>query len=360
MRALLRTHSTALIIAAVVGASACGRHWSVTLALAALTLSAWVGAKLHWSAGLALASTLLNTVWTWAVPVNHLAAFDPISLAVLAGKSAGAALSLLLLGVPMLLARRNHLRAVGHGLTLVCVLNAVAIIAQYLTGWVAVPGGQGGLFANPSMSGVYLAVTYPLLVGTLARTPLAYAIAALPVWALFLTHASMPIGAAAISAVVGCLSLRRGSAILPVACALPAAAWVLQGAEMLSTTGRADAWRVAAQYWDQHANSVYGLGAGVTAVMMPYIQEQANWTPTIFWNLHNDWLQILFEQGALGLVSVALLFSFTLARAWNRPALAASVAGYGAAALGNFPLHMPVHALLGLFLVVVTFKGDSK
>lgn len=70
-----------------------------------------------------------------------------------------------------------------------------------------------------------------------------------------------------------------------------------------------------------------------------------------FW-FHSDWFQLFFEMGIIGVIAYAGLFLRCLWGAIRMDyLLAGAVLGWGAMACFNFPVHQPVHALVGCTLV---------
>ena len=74
-----------------------------------------------------------------------------------------------------------------------------------------------------------------------------------------------------------------------------------------------------------------------------------------FW-LHNDWLQILFEQGPVGLVSVLVLSLYALKKSFRRPYLFGAGCAYCAVMLGNYPLRMALPSFIGVFLLAAVLR----
>jgi hypothetical protein len=77
---------------------------------------------------------------------------------------------------------------------------------------------------------------------------------------------------------------------------------------------------------------------------------------------HCDWLQVLFEQGIIGFMfAVFLVLSAARAAAEShRYWIIASLAAYSITCMGNSPMHFPVPAFFGSFLLAIAFGRSSN
>ncbi len=104
----------------------------------------------------------------------------------------------------------------------------------------------------------------------------------------------------------------------------------------LSSAGRVPAWIRFMEWWKVEASWTFGTGIGTFQWIGPAIDGLEG--SRLFMHMHNDWLQILFEGGVLGLLLAVSSFGFLLWRSWNRPKLFAAVVGLGVFALTYHPL----------------------
>lgn len=97
-------------------------------------------------------------------------------------------------------------------------------------------------------------------------------------------------------------------------------------------------------WWHQNwAHKVLGMGPG-TAMWQGYIQDQ--WRGELWPAWHCEPLQILFEEGLVGLVLALAICFRAVQRTWKRPSLLASVFGGMAFCLTYHPLRMAPTAIL--------------
>lgn len=131
----------------------------------------------------------------------------------------------------------------------------------------------------------------------------------------------------------------------------------------VSDSGRFWIWGTCIKYWWHSGpwNVVAGFGAGTLRVFYPIIQmtDATNPWPTrhMLW-LHNDWLQVLVEQGVLGFLAFLYLV-ITMFKRKRDPGIRAMFAAYGGVMWTNFPFHMAPHALFGVLLVHAAFLAPD-
>jgi len=127
--------------------------------------------------------------------------------------------------------------------------------------------------------------------------------------------------------------------------------------EWIDTSGRANSWKHAWIYWDANADPWIGFGPGQTVTFMPFIQKifNLNYKGNMLW-LHNDWLQVLFEQGVIGLVSVILCFYCLFIRVITSTLYFPIITGCGFFAVGNFPAHWAIQCATVTFIGIAAFR----
>ena len=123
------------------------------------------------------------------------------------------------------------------------------------------------------------------------------------------------------------------------------------GNKFLASEGRFGEWQLAMSYWWHNINPWIGSGPGTFCLHIQIINKGQVFFP---W-LHSDWLQMLFEEGFVGLALVIVLFATMLKRSFKNTKLFAMNVGYGFVALTQFPLHIFHLQLLGLGLIYETF-----
>lgn len=138
----------------------------------------------------------------------------------------------------------------------------------------------------------------------------------------------------------------------------------MQGNVLLDSSGRYTIWEWAMKYWSIHSNYWIGMGSGTFQMFGPSIQidhylslgvKEDMLIAGFIW-LHNDWLQVLFETGIIGLLFVGAIFICAVFNLRRKPAEFASLLAFGAIAILQMPLRWPILCLLGMFLIVSSTK----
>lgn len=218
-------------------------------------------------------------------------------------------------------------------------------------------------FDNPSMGCCFVIMTLPLIPRD--RFKLLPRIGfGLAVLCVYLIKASTPV--LALAALIGSYiftsSRRKYLWVLlgiPVICLslLPYSFW-------MQDNGRFWIWKIATNWWAEQGigTVLFGTGLSTTRVLLPIVQSFHTTNmegPWFFW-MHNDWLQILFEQGVVGLSAALLLFGYILKTSIKDRGLFSAIIVYSAVMVTNFPMHWPVQAFLGFVLVRATFYLKEK
>lgn len=224
--------------------------------------------------------------------------------------------------------------------------------------WAALAVGLGSLYQggdregtlflhNPSMTATFLALM-------VFRAP-SLVWAACGVACVLWSGTSTPVAALLVPGVYLCAQLLRKKISKPWILVAPSAlaAWGMYVVwpKLGGGRGRYAIWGEAwhffrAQSWD---HQVFGLGLGSTPIFVPWLQISRGEATNLFMYLHNDWFQVLFEAGWVGLTLSLVFYSDVLRRLSGGKRLVAM--GFGVAMCTNYPWHMPLTALLGLLLV---------
>lgn len=127
---------------------------------------------------------------------------------------------------------------------------------------------------------------------------------------------------------------------------------------LFDPTGRIDYWIEAFWWWTKYANQWIGTGLGSFAWFGPLIYHSHGryelWT-----YMHNEWLQILFEQGIVGLAAIVYFFGSMLYWTRKNRWLFTSLIVYAAAGMTQMPLRNFVTALWGALLVQEAIQNET-
>jgi O-antigen ligase len=111
--------------------------------------------------------------------------------------------------------------------------------------------------------------------------------------------------------------------------------------------------------WAVKANHWIGTGAGTFRHLGPEIQIKYHLTEGKWWPwAHNDWLQILFETGYIGLLSSVWVLVEALKRLYkySQFGILGSVVAYVVIMCGNYPMRLAEYSVLGILFLGYSFK----
>lgn len=335
-----------------------GTHWALFFLPASLWVAAQVGKKTHWSVGVFTWVTLAPALLYTFLPTSPYKALPDIEPVFIDAEMRGAIISLLLF-LPLFWVPR---KAWLYILPTYCYANALVTLVAYIFGQAPPLGLTGSAAVSAALGAVTLPFLWQTIQKSTYREPFArWSCRLIPVLACLLSRSSLAYGVLGVVLTVQLLYSRWwwcSVAALPWALG---AGHLLQHRTLFSTRGRTEIWGTYLQYAREHFNWLVGSGLGSTPYHLPL--ALANWTykaqGTCVW-VHNDWLQVLTEQGLLGFACLCTLSGYTLWKARKRAGLQAALWGYMAAAVGQFLPHGALSSAIGIGLLVITWSGDEK
>lgn len=284
----------------------------------------------------------------------------------------------LLIFVPLLQCSLEKLRNLKLCLGLYCLANSLYTIigAMYGFGKPIWAPGFSGFIDNPSHNACLIACTLPFINSVFKQRGDRVVIYSIPIAAIFLAKSSVPIGALAV--VVAGLYLTSNYKLRQklIACGLGVTlilglALILDK-NLFDSAYRFQAYKIFMYRWYLEANFLVGFGPGSFQVLGPNIQLPNPLLPQgfmmdlahnqgHFWTyMHSEWLQLLFENGFIGLFLVTAIFIKALLvflRAdWD--CLIASMA-LGTSVLFNYHTRFTLGAFLLGFLIVYSYRLDQ-
>ncbi len=215
-----------------------------------------------------------------------------------------------------------------------------------------------GISGNASMNGCLIAVTLlPMLkVMRVQRLILTF----MGVVAIYSVYASTPVGVLFVVIAASCLATQMFRKwIIPVGMALFGLGYALDSNSFFSSTGRFHAWATIWDWWVESGKIVFGVGMGAGNFIFDEASHLRMGFDSMYW-AHNDYLQLLFDTGVVGLTSALLMLAYALKRSWARPWLFSAIVGYAATSFFNMPAHLPLHAFTGASLLWLAHNGDES
>lgn len=241
-------------------------------------------------------------------------------------------------------------------------LNSLLIIFQYFYGYT--PETVAGLYGNSSISGS-LVVCQAILIGNLFSMSLG-------LLAVMLLGSSVPVVLYILVCTGWMFARLRGNpkvqaalvgVLISATCVLAAYKQMNPSNEFLADRGRVNIWRMTYYKWRESGHTYFGLGPGTSLVNLP-VWEIKTHAPALdnkdeahlFMWAHNDWLQLLIECGVVGLMCGLYLYIYCMYSSYPYPKVFAALLGYGGMMAVNYPIHMPMHALFGGYLVWLALR----
>lgn len=221
-----------------------------------------------------------------------------------------------------------------------------------------------GLFNADSMDATFIAMTIPMsLYINNKHLGLKWRIlvSAIPILTVFRAVSigaggSTPVFVLATQVASYLVATRHSYFILPTFASLFGFGYWARGEAIYSSPDRISNWKLFMSWWWENANIYLGSGSGTFQWLGPAIQNRAD---NLYVWMHNDFMQIAFEQGLLGIALAVALLVTCLRRAWERPWLVASIGGVCFSMLTQFPLRFAASQLFLLLLIRLSLVEEE-
>lgn len=328
----------------------------IGLAISTAFISYWL--KQHTSILFALlfGYIMIFSAYIDLLPVDMFPNYGLVTIFQIKDCASGAGFWLRSLILPFILFWHYISQKVVKNLTLFFI-GLGLINSLFVLKWL-IPGFDGkGIQLNEAQDGALIACLLPLCFSLRKRYrwPLIAIFAA----AIIVSKSSTAYFglAVAIGSYIFCKYRRMFEATL-FSCVVLLLSYYSLGKDFLDGNGRYGVWKISMEFFSKQINHLIGTGPGTFFIYGPQIQlaRWGNSTPQVFVWMHNEWLQILFELGIIGLVLSILVYISVLLRLRDRPIYFASLVTYGLTALTQMPAHQLASAYFGVFLVVVAFR----
>ena len=299
--------------------------------------------------------------------------------------------------------KRREVYIVGVAFSYMCFINSLYVIFQslmlphFLVAWPETnpmlyskilenssilrlnPFYCGGFLGNASINSTFIACTIPLfafnetkkdidnLLSTIGGAVAFIFVAMIPLLAVVLSGSSMGVGVAIVAIVSYLISLKTSymtnttikiTSIIVVSCIGLTISYLTFGENLFDASGRFYILPIGWDWLMTYGSWALGEGQGASQLIVPLIQKLSGPPRSYFYFFHNDWFQIFFELGIVGIFFSGLVGVCALIKSYSRPWLFSAVCAYGTAMLGNFPLHVASFAVLGVFLILRAFRYD--
>lgn len=203
-----------------------------------------------------------------------------------------------------------------------------------------------GTFNADSMDAAFIATAYPILFRRRHWLPILVAIVT-PFLLLLAPRLGNTMFMVLAAEAIGLSICYNWKAVLAVPF-MGLGAWLAMGSSSFHQSDRIDNWKLFLTWLFDNGKEWFGAGTGLFQWIGPILQQRSD---NLFTWAHNDWIQILIEQGFLGLgLSLALVF-LCLKKSYKTPWLFATNLGFMACMLTQFPLRYFIGQLLAVTLI---------
>lgn len=345
--------------------------FELLLCLASIVIAVISAKKISWfllpfllialvgSSALSTWSTHFNLEWFKVVsPLSDIyrTPYSPIGTAL---QCAGDAWMFLVAGLFVLIHSKPSFNSrIRFSLILIWWLNTIMMVSQFDV----IPSERGGFVGTGGMSAALLATLLPFVIDSLKYKEFKFIAIGLTALCCYMSQSSIPIGVLIVALMsYFWKSQWRKPMILCCGSGFIASCFLIS--KFLDDSYRFKTWLIVFKWWSTNINEWFGAGYGTGLSLIQYAQREAELAAhhTVFdaflW-MHSDFLQILFETGIIGFLSV-LLANFAITyRARKNPALFATWLSFSANAVFNYPLHSPIHALC--FLATLSLVINNR
>lgn len=317
---------------------------------------------------------IANTVWLTMYAKNRYSTISPYDTLALREFSYESGFKLFAIGAAVLLIRDFRKTRGYAGLLSTCfVIASCAEIAwQAMRSGCHVENSCGGELGNPSMNASMMAAAMPLVFST-AIFPYNYVLLALAAVGAVLGKSNVGLGMVVLFIGMRAWHLRKHAQML-LLLTIPAifllAKKIFYTGKLFNSGDRFEMWRFFMGRWLTAVKAwIFGAGFGTFGVFSINIQKDSHMRSdpitgvTGWWVwLHNDWLQGIFETGAVGGLLMVLVYWSAAIGLWRKrffPELEALIL-FGVFMGSNYPLHVGLPSMFGAWLVALGLVKSLK
>lgn len=330
----------------------------------------WRMVKVHPSVALMFLYCSLSSVFVMAFPNIYSKPLPELYDMKISAVMMQAYICLLLWSIMPFLLNTDFFKATLGGLLIAAVTDSFWMVFR----WIFFGRSQCyALLSNSAMDASFIACMLPLVFYGIREK--LYKIS-IPVLLLMLTAiigTKSSTGYAAVGvALASFLLIHYGKKALliiaPLSIVISGLSYLLLKGELLNPNGRYSIWTMSMKFFWNETNPWFGAGLGSYFFWGPQIQmhEQQISGPMpqhmdIFLWMHNDWAQLVFELGFVGLGIFVLMVLFMGEKAWaKKNSLFPIIITYAFIAITQMPFRIFVFQTLGVALIMLCFNEENK
>lgn len=319
--------------------------WTMAYAVLGTAYLLWLSTRYSLVVIPFAASIVFHTLYIATYSFNHYSTGNAIDLMAYEKLSLLAMMTFVFITILYSLHKKAHLTRLTPYFIAIGLIDAAAIIYQNFAHLKII-----GTLGNPSMNASFLAMLSPLCgpYGALFIIPIFYC--------------QSSVGMIAFGVAWACYLLLRHRKYLPALALLAVPPFFIQ--DFTADSGRYAIWRLGFKYWASEGHRWFGLGPGATRFLLPYSQVKYGWIPhtkEIWIWFHNDFAQVMFEQGIIGMISLLLIVVSAIYLSYRKnQKLLPTVLAMGVVGFFNYPSYMAIQCLFSAWILACIFRKNQS
>lgn len=319
-----------------------------------------VGRRLHWSLGLGLGVLLISGGYHFFFPQFYPIPVNPVSIARSGGEILYSVTLLLFFSILLLSKSKRFFQLCLTSLFFISLVDSVALIVGFLLFKNSDPNFKPtGILFSGTADACFIACMFPV---TLNRFMYRIPLSVIMFWAIICAQSNTALAGVGVGIaffLIETLDFKDWVFITPLlVLTFGFGAYFLLGHHFLETSGRLPIWNAAFHVFDQFANPIFGFGTGTFSSWGQAFQMAYGSGTFAIWTwLHNEPMQIIFENGFLGLITSMLVFWFLMKRTFKKSIVFPIAAVYAFTGLTEMPLRLFITQFLGICLLSEAFKA---
>lgn len=340
-----------------------------------------IAKKVHWLPAIHFLYLTLLTLLYWVFPMQFNQGLDVTVILGLQVLLAQSFVYIVLLCLPFIILSEEAIVKFYLGICYLGWIDSYVMLYKIVKGKLPY-----FLMDNPAMDTAFICCCLPIFINIVEKFPSSKVLkfyhyllwVFIPIFVCFATKTSsgiLGVGVAISSFYWSKNGLKKLHALYAfvIGGVVAGIGYMLQKDVILDSSGRYTVWRDSFKFWLNQGDSLnpphippfFGSGIGSFFMYGPTIQLQdtlkagGNSREIFIW-MHNDWAQILFETGYIGLLLTLLVFGVALFKSRKIPVIFSSLLTLGCLGFIQMPLRHFSFASLCLFLITRAFKSPEK
>lgn len=237
-----------------------------------------------------------------------------------------------------------------------CIVNSLMILSEYNLDL------PNGFLLNNGVDAIFVACTIPFLYKNNWKN---FVLMCIPIAAIVVSKSSTPffmlLGVLGVLSVHS-LKIKLSKIIGPglIICGIAYLAYP----NLLGHSNRLETWQLMLTYWRDSFSLVFGSGIGTYWVLAPFIHQAVNGVVPegVLTHFHNEYLQVLFETGFVGLFFMLGLLFLAVKKLYAKKdyAVLASLIALSISALTWNPLRYMLLSIITVFVLRVAYDDPKR